>query len=130
MKKKIMVVDDNSDFLLSIQKALKFMDSDYEVTCASSGIRCLNLLKDNKIPDIILLDIMMPKMSGWEMFKNLQENPLWKDIPVIFLTARTDDVAVKTGSFLATDYIEKPFKIEDLKNRIDKILQNSKNLSK
>jgi DNA-binding response OmpR family regulator len=123
MKKKIMLVDDNPDFLLSVQKALQFMDENYEVICASSGIRCLSLLNENEIPDIILLDIMMPKMTGWETFKNLQENPQWKDIPVIFLTARTDDTAKKTGSFLAADYIEKPFKIEELKNRIDKILK-------
>lgn len=123
MKKKIMIVDDNPDFLLSIKKALKFMNNDYEITCASDGIRCLNLLKNNDIPDLILLDIMMPKMSGWETFKNIQENPLWKNIPVIFLTARTDDVAVKTGSFLADDFIEKPFKIEDLKDRIEKVLK-------
>ena len=128
MKKKILLVDDNPDFLLSVQKALQFMDDDYEVTCASSGIRCLSLLNENEIPDIILLDIMMPKMSGWETFKNLQENPQWKNIPVIFLTARTDDIAKKTGSFLAADYIEKPFKIEELKNRIDKILQNNQHV--
>ena len=124
-----MMVDDNPDFLLAIQKAIEFMDNDYKVTCASNGIRCLNLLKANEIPDLILFDIMMPKMSGWETFKNIQENPLWKKIPVIFLTARNDDVAVKTGSFLAADYIEKPFKIEELKDRIEKVLKNSNNLS-
>jgi CheY-like chemotaxis protein len=106
------------------------MDADYKVTCASDGTQCLELLKNNKIPDLILLDIMMPKMSGWETFKNLQENPLWKDIPVFFLTARTDRIAKNAGDFLASEFIQKPFDIEDLKKRIDKVLKNTGNIGK
>ena len=68
---------------------------------------------------------MMPKMSGWETFVKLQENPLWKNIPVIFLTVRGDDFARDTGKFLATDYIEKPYQIDDLKERIDIALKKS-----
>jgi CheY-like chemotaxis protein len=130
MKKKIMVVDDNPDLLYSVKRALEYMDDDYRVTCASGGIRCLKLLENNEIPDLILLDIMMPKMNGWETFKTLQENSSWRDIPVVFLTSRTDDIAKNAGSFLATDYIEKPFDIDDLKKRIDKILENSSHLQK
>ena len=123
--KKIMVVDDNPDHLHSIKQTIENMDDDYRVTCASSGVRCLKLLKNNEIPDLILLDIMMPKMNGWETFKTLQENSSWRDIPVVFLTARTDDFAQNTGSFLATDYIEKPFDIDDLKKRIEKVLKKN-----
>ena len=72
--KKIMVVDDNPDHLHSIKQTIENMDDDYRVTCASSGIRCLKLLENNEIPDLILLDIMMPKMNGWETFKTIQEN--------------------------------------------------------
>jgi len=61
-------------------------------------------------------------MSGWEVLKRLKENPSWENIPIIFLTARTDRVAEEAGGFLAEDYIEKPFKVRDLKERIDKIL--------
>jgi CheY-like chemotaxis protein len=127
--KKILVVDDDQNILHCIKQTLEDMDVDYKVTCASNGMQCLKLLENNEIPDLILLDIMMPKMSGWTMFKNLQENPLWADIPVVFLTARTDEIAEKAGSFLATDYIKKPFDIEDLKIRIDKILKNTGRLS-
>ena len=123
--KKIMVVDDNPDHLHSIKQTIENMDDDYKVTCASSGIRCLKLLKDNEIPDLILLDIMMPKMNGWETFKTIQENSSWRDIPVVFLTARTDDFAQNAGSFLATDYIKKPFDIDDLKKRIEKVLKKN-----
>ena len=123
--KKIMIVDDNPDHLQSIKLTIKEMGEEYEVTCASSGVSCIKLLKNNEIPDLILLDIMMPKMNGWEIFKMLQENASWKDIPVIFLTARTDDFAENAGKFLAVDYIKKPFDITDLKNRINKILNEN-----
>ena len=123
--KKIMIVDDNPDHLQSIKLTIKEMGEEYEVTCASSGVSGIKLLKNNEIPDLILLDIMMPKMNGWEIFKMLQENASWKDIPVIFLTARTDDFAENAGKFLAVDYIKKPFVITDLKNRINKILNEN-----
>ena len=125
-----MIVDDDQNTLQTLKQSLEYMNADYKVTCASNGMQCLELLKNNEIPDLILLDIMMPKMSGWETFKNLKGNPLWKDIPVFFLTARTDRVAENAGSFLAAEYIQKPFDIEDLKIRIDKILKNTGNIGK
>jgi CheY-like chemotaxis protein len=121
--KKIMFVDDEPDQIASIRKALKDAGTDYEITPAESGKKCLELLKNNEIPDLILLDIMMPEMSGWKVFDKLKENPLWKDIPVVFLTARTDEVAERAGGFLGDDYIEKPVKAEELKNRIDTVLK-------
>ncbi len=123
--KKIMVVDDDPDDLQSIKQMLENMDDEYNVTCASSGVRCLKLLENNEIPDLILLDIMMPEMSGWETLKILQENSSWRDIPVVFITARTDDFAEEAGNFLAMDYIEKPFDIEDFKKRIDEVLEKN-----
>jgi DNA-binding response OmpR family regulator len=63
-------------------------------------------------------------MSGWEVFDRIKENPSWNTIPVIFLTARTDRIAKNAGSFLGEDYIEKPFEIVDLKNRIEKVFHN------
>jgi len=118
MKKKIMVVDDDPDLLHSVKQILGEPESEYTVTCVSSGTQCIGLLKNNEIPDLILLDIMMPKMNGWETLKNIQENLSWRDIPVVFLTSRTDKIAKNTGKFLAADYIEKPFDIDDLKKRI------------
>jgi CheY-like chemotaxis protein len=119
--KKIMVVDDNPDHLHTIKQTIEKMNEEYKVVCATNGISCIKLLKNDEIPDLILLDIMMPKMNGWETFKVIKENSLWRNIPVVFLTARTDDFAENAGKFLASDYIEKPFDIEDLKKRIDKI---------
>ncbi len=125
MKIKIMFVDDNSDMILTVKIVLENMDDEYEIIGADSGMQCLQLLKDNQIPDLILLDIMMPKMSGWEIFYRLKENQLWKNIPVVFCTARGDQMAKDTGSFLGDGYIEKPFDIDDLKLRIDRVLKNT-----
>ena len=123
MIKTILVVDDNPDVPFAVKKGLKDIDANYEVVSVESGEKCLELLEKNQIPDIILLDIMMPGISGWDVFDRVQENQEWKNIPIVFLTARTDKVAKTSGSYLAKDYIEKPFEIEDLKKRIDNVLK-------
>lgn len=126
MKKTVLIVDDESDIILSVQQGLESLNADYEIVCAESGKECIKLLKNNQIPDAILLDIMMPEMSGWETYNRIKENQSWKDIPVVFFTARTDRIAVNVGGFLGEDYIEKPFEIKDLKKRIDIVLNNKK----
>jgi CheY-like chemotaxis protein len=128
--KKIMIVDDDQNTLQTLKQSLEYMNADYKVTCASNGMQCLKLLENNEIPDLILLDIMMPEMDGWETFKNLHENPLWKNIPVFFLTARSDGVAKNAVDFLAAEYIQKPYDIEDLKIKINKVLKNTGNIGK
>jgi CheY-like chemotaxis protein len=124
MVKKVMVVDDDTGVLYTVKRGIEGLDKTYEVISADSGRKCLELLENNKIPDLILLDIMMPEMSGWETLQKIKRNDLWKNIPVVFLTARTDKVAKKAGGFLGDDYIEKPFKVPELKERIDRILKN------
>jgi putative two-component system response regulator len=121
MVKKIIVVDDNPDVIFSVKNGLEALSQDYDIQGANSGEKCLEMLQTQS-PDLILLDIMMPGMSGWKTFDRIKENETWKTIPVIFLTARTDRVAKNAGGFLGDDYIEKPFDINDLKGRIDKYL--------
>ena len=121
MKTKILVVDDNPDIILSVKSGLEDSPDGYNVIGAESGKKCLEYLESN-IPDIILLDIMMPEMSGWETFDRIKENPSWMNIPIVFLTARTDRVAKNAGGFLGDDYIEKPFEINELKKRIDGVM--------
>jgi len=121
--KKIMIVDDDPDVRDSVKYALEYY-SDYEVICVESGSSCFELLKNNEIPDIILLDIMMPGMSGWMLSDRLRENSVWSEIPIVFLTARTDDFAEEIGRKICNDYIKKPFDIKGLKKRIDKILKS------
>ena len=126
MKKKIMVVDDEPDDIFAVEFNLKKFNEEYEVIRAESGKRCLELLQEKQIPDLILLDIMMPEMSGWETYNKIKENPSWEKIPIVFLTARVDRTAENAGSFLGEDYIEKPYDPEDLKRRVDKVLSAKK----
>lgn len=121
--KTILVVDDNPDVINSLKIGLENSMEEYRVLGAENGQKCLELLRETNKPDIILLDIMMPDMSGWEVFDRIKKDPSLNLIPVIFLTARTDRVAKNAGSFLGDDYIEKPFEINDLKRRIEIILK-------
>ncbi len=131
MKKIIFVVDDDPDITHSVKWVMEYLNPDkYTVVCIENGNKCLELLKTNQIPNLILLDIMMPGMSGWMLSDRLRENPLWKNIPIIFLTARRDDFAQVAGKPLSMDYITKPFDIHDLQIRIEKVLNESLSYTK
>jgi DNA-binding response OmpR family regulator len=124
--KTILVVDDNPDVINSVKIGLEDSTQEYRILGAENGVKCLELLQDNIMPDIILLDIMMPHMTGWEVFDRIKKDSSLNNIPIIFLTARTDRTAKNAGSFLGDDYIEKPFNIIDLKKRIEIVFRNKK----
>ena len=121
--KKIMIVDDELDQILTVKFILEKSGEDYEVISAKSGKECLKIL-DTIVPDLILLDIMMPEMSGWQLYEKLKRNKIWENIPTVFLTARTDETAEKAGRFLGDDYIEKPFNSEDFRIKIKQLLKD------
>jgi DNA-binding response OmpR family regulator len=123
---KIMVVDDDSYQTYTIKKSLERMEETYEVIRADGGKQCLELLNQGVIPDIILLDVMMPDVSGWLTFDAIRDNKNWKNIPIIFITARTDKIAKGAGRFMGEDFIEKPFKMDILNERIKNILNGKK----
>ena len=124
MKKKILIVDDDPDIIFSIRKILENMAGDeYNIISAENGKKCLELLQNNENPDIILLDIMMPEINGWVVYDMVKNNPSWKDIPIVFLTARKDELATGAGERLGDDYITKPFESEELVKRIDNVLK-------
>ena len=125
--KKIMIVDDEQDQIFSVKTGFETeYPKEYEIIGAKNGKKCFELLEKNVKPDLILLDIMMPGMDGWEVFDKLRANQKYKNIPVILLTARSDGLAVNAGSMIADDYIEKPVDISELKSRIDKVLKKAK----
>ena len=125
--KKIYIVDDDEDQLYSIKTGfrLKYPDQ-YKVIPVGSGEKFLELLKEDEKPDLVLLDIMMPGLSGWEVFDKVKNTKKWQDIPIVFLTARSDKSTRKAGSRIADDYLIKPVKIKELKNKIDEIVSNKK----
>jgi CheY-like chemotaxis protein len=124
--KKIMLVDDEKDQIFFIKTSFEnLFGKEYTFVPAESGEKCFEILNKKNIPDLILLDIMMPKMNGWEVFDRLRANPEWKNIPIIFLTARTDEFAEHAGALIAEDYIKKPIEIKELKMRIDNVLKRT-----
>lgn len=121
MKRTIMVVDDTPDVCYTIKACLEELGG-YKVIIAESGKKCIEKLKKVK-PDLILLDIMMEDLNGWDVCAEIKNNKDTSDIPVIFLTAKTDSISVGFGKMGSEGYITKPFELDDLKAKIDKILK-------
>ncbi len=118
--KRVLIVDDTEDILLVVSRRLKSWG--YETFTAQSGEEGLEVAFQ-EIPDLILLDIMMPKMKGRDVCAKLKADPKTKGIPVIFLTALGLADHVKAGMDLgADDYIVKPFEPAELKKRISVVL--------
>lgn len=125
MKKtqSILIVDDVVQNIVLLNTALK---SDYNILFAKSGKEALEVARKND-PDIILLDIMMPEMSGFEVCKEMKNDDELKNIPVIFVTALNDSLNESEGLKLgAVDYIRKPYNIDIVKLRVNNHLQMKK----
>ena len=123
-KEQILVVDDTSANLKMVADFLR--ESGFEVRVAKSGLQALNML--NKVePDLILLDVMMPEMDGFETCHRLKNWEKTKDIPVIFMTAMADSsnstYKVKGLNLGAVDYISKPIQLEEVLARVKTHLQ-------
>ncbi|MEH2218172.1 MAG: response regulator [Nostoc sp.] len=124
----ILVVDDNP---ANLQVLSSFLDqSSFEVWAARSGEKALQRLENDDLPDLILLDVMMPGIDGFETCKQLKSNPRVQDIPVIFMTALSETADKVKGLQLgAVDYITKPFQYEEVLVRIENHLK-LRNLTK
>ncbi|MDR0906970.1 MAG: response regulator [Oscillospiraceae bacterium] len=120
-RKIILIVDDNMTNLTTGKEMLK---NDYKVYPVPSAEIMFDLL-ENVIPDMILLDIEMPEMNGYEAIKRLKSEPQWAGIPVIFLTSKTDEGSELEGLSLgAIDYVAKPFSGPLLLKRIENHLNS------
>lgn len=115
MKKKILAIDDNELSRKLIESTLK---NDYEVLTLDSGKQILKQL-ENFLPDLILLDVMMPEKSGYDICSEIKATKEYSHIPVIFLSAKTGVLARLSGYELgAINYVEKPFEVSELKSII------------
>lgn len=124
MPKSVLVVDDEPNIVLS----LRFLITQecYEVRTASSGEEALKALAE-QVPDLILLDVMMPKPDGYEVCQKIRATPEWKDIPVIMLTAKGRDIEKEKGFAMgADDYITKPFATKELVAKVNAFLKEKK----
>ncbi len=122
MEKKILIVDDEDDLLDLVSLILR--DAGYEVDTARNGEAALNKLRKEPF-DLVLLDIMMPGMDGWEVLKVLKLDSRTSDIPVAMLTCKADAkdklFGLQEG---AVDYVTKPFSSEELISRVEGIFSH------
>lgn len=124
MKKKILIVDDEPGIRFSLKEDLQ---NDFEIDTAEDGYECIQKIKQGIIPDLIILDIMMPGISGWRTFDKIREHEYGKQVPIIFLTARSDDLAERAGRYLGDFFIEKPYDKNELLQGIKKVLHKNLN---
>ena len=121
-KQKILVVDDEPNIVNLIKLTLQ---NHYNIVPAYSGEEALELIEKHN-PELVLLDIMMPKMSGYEVLQKIRMNKVFTDVPVVFLTAKGEwkdkMKALSVGG--SNDYITKPFEPDDLLLRVKTILKN------
>jgi DNA-binding response OmpR family regulator len=118
--KSILVVEDEPNIVLSLQFIMK--KAGFEVRVARDGEEALAAVQ-SKAPDLILLDLMIPKRDGYDVCQTIRANPDWQDIYIIMLTAKGRDVDREKGISLgANDYVTKPFSTRDLTEKVKQIL--------
>ena len=126
-KSRILLVDDEKDILEFLSYNLR--KEGFEIDTANNGITALNKLS-KFIPDLIILDVMMPEMDGIEVCEKIREEEKFDDILIIFLTARSEDYSELAGfSAGADDYITKPIKPKLLVSRVNAILKRKRKKS-
>ena len=124
MSKKIFIVEDELDFLSTLRERLEF--EGYVVVTAVDGEEALRKIPEEE-PDLILLDIMLPEMNGYQVCRELKGNPETEAIPVVMVTAKSQESdkfwAQETG---ADDYVTKPFEMEELLQKLQDNLREDK----
>lgn len=128
MTKQLLIIDDSKSILSVISYIFSHK---FEVVKKNNGLEAWTWIQEGNIPDIIVCDINMPEMDGWEFLKNLKANSLYEDIPVIILS--TIDSTPEKIRFLklgVEDYLVKPFNPEELDARIENILRRAEKYTK
>jgi DNA-binding response OmpR family regulator len=122
-RKKILIADDEPNILRSLRLVLE--EAGYLVLSAIDGEEALHKTRKEK-PDLLILDIRMPKMNGYEVYKKLQTDPLQRDVPVMIFTALGEEEQKREGSGTHTfDTITKPFSPYSILERVNKVLGNT-----
>jgi len=120
MQKKILIVDDEPNIVVPLEFLME--QNNFEVKVAESGEQALEAIEDFK-PDLILLDIMLPGMDGYEVCQKVRQNPQLQQTKIIFLSAMARTIDIAKGMGLSADsYITKPFSISDVVDNVKKLL--------
>jgi DNA-binding response OmpR family regulator len=120
MAKKILIADDEPNIVVSLEFLMK--QRGYEVKIAQNGEEALRAVAEFG-PDLILLDVMMPHMSGYDLCQRVRENPAWQGIRIVMLSAKGRDIEVKKGIAVGADaYVTKPFATKELIAKVQQLL--------
>jgi DNA-binding response OmpR family regulator len=120
MSKKILIVDDEPNILISLEFLMR--RDGFEVAVAQDGEEALRIIREQR-PDLVLLDVMMPKLNGFEVCKQVRGDPALSDTRIIMLTAKGRQAEVAKGLALGADgYITKPFSTRDLVIQVRSLL--------
>jgi DNA-binding response OmpR family regulator len=123
MRPSVLVVDDEPNIVVSLEFLMK--EAGYDVRVAHNGDEGLRAIED-RAPDVVLLDVMMPKRNGYDLCQTIRANPEWKDVRIIMLTAKGRDIEREKGLALgADDYITKPFSTREVMERVKRYLGDS-----
>ena len=124
---RLLIVEDNVELLMLMRQLLK---SSYHVYAAKNGLEALDIIHQKDL-DLIISDVMMPEMDGYELTKAVKGDPNYNHLPIILLTAKTQEEDEQEALLLGADeYLTKPFRLSDLKLRIDNIIENRKRIQK
>ena len=120
--KKIVYVEDELEMIDLVKLILS--RKGYEVIGAAGGREGLDMIRD-LIPDLVLLDLMMPDIDGWDVYQQIRADEATKNIPVIVVTAKAQNIDKVLGLHIAkvNDYISKPFSPQELVNSVEQVLQ-------
>ncbi len=119
---RILIAEDESDIRDLVAFTLKF--AGYEVRIAKDGQEALEMAQQ-EVPDLILMDVRMPRMTGYEACLALKADPVLKQVPVVFLSAKGQDAEIKSGLDAGAEaYLLKPFGLNELTDQIKSILTN------
>lgn len=125
---RLLVVDDDPDILDAITTILATQP--YMIDTARDGVECVDKVRED-MPDLIILDLLMPKKDGFAVVRELRENPKYVKIPILILTSVREDASrrryeLETGLAMdVQDYVEKPISPMDLLDRVNKLLESS-----
>ncbi len=124
MTEKILIVEDEPNIVLPLQFSLE--KKGYQISVAGNGEEALERIDEFR-PDLILLDIMLPGISGYEVCENVRQNPDTKDTKIVFLSAMGREIDIARGMSIAADgYIVKPFSIVDVITKVGELLETRK----
>jgi len=120
MGKKILIADDEPNIVVSLEFLMK--QKGYVVKVVNDGEAALAAVGEF-VPDLILLDVMMPRMSGYDVCQRVRENPAWQSIKIIMLSVKGRDIEVSKGIAVGADaYVTKPFSTKDLIEKVRAML--------